>query len=372
MTDGFLPYIPEYITVHLAPPDVPAENVTVSFRDYIKNVASSEVYPTWEEEALRANILAIISFALNKIYLEYYPSRGYPFDITNSTAYDQKYTQGRETFENINILVDELFQSYIRRRGNIEPLAAAFCNGTTVSCDGMSQWGSQRLARAGYSAMQILRRYYGENIELVTDVPVRELRPSYPGTPLQLGSAGEAVLQLQVRLNRIARNYPAIPRIPSPDGLFGPVTQSAVLAFQRIFNLKADGIVGPATWYQIVTIYVAVARLAELQSEGEQYLPDTSQLQTVLALGSSGRYVSKLQYMLNILSDFIPEIPQISIDGSYGIQTRNAVLAFQRYSGLTPSGIVGVSTWNSIVNRYAGITGTVLDDEDLFPPIFRS
>ena len=367
MTDRFLPYIPEYITVHLGPPNSPAENVTVSFRDYVKNVASSEVYPTWEEAALRANILAIISFALNKIYLEYYPSRGYSFDITNSTAYDQKYTQGRETFENIGILVDELFQSYIRRRGNVEPLAAAFCNGTTVTCSGMSQWGSQRLARQGLNYLEILRNYYGDNIEIVTDVPVRELRPSYPGSPLQLGSAGEAVLQLQIRLNRIARNYPAIPVIPNPDGLFGPVTQNAVRTFQRIFNLLDDGIVGPATWYQVVTIYVAVARLTELQSEGERYILDSFVLPTVLALGSSGQYVSKLQYMLNILSDFIPEVPQISIDGQYGLQTRNAVLAYQRFAGLTASGLVGASTWNSIVNRYAGITGTVLSDEDLFP-----
>ena len=367
MIDQFLPYIPEYITVHLGPPGSSAENVTVSFRDYVKNVASSEVYPTWNEAALRANILAIISFALNKIFVEYYPSRGYQFDITNSTAFDQKFVQGRDTFENINNLVDELFQSYIRRIGTIEPLAAAFCNGTTVTCSGMSQWGSQRLAQEGYSYWDILRFYYGNDIELVSDVPVRELRPSYPGTPLQLGSAGESVLQLQVRLNRIAQNYPAIPKISSPDGLFGPVTEASVKAFQRIFNLADDGVVGPATWYQIVTIYVAVTRLAELQSEGERYLLDSYTLPTVLSLGSSGKYVSKLQYMLNILSDFIPEVPQITIDGQYGIQTRNAVLAYQRYADLTPSGLVGAATWNSISNRFAGITGTVLDDKDLFP-----
>ena len=366
MTDTLLPYIPQYITVHLGPPDQAAENVTVSFREYVKNVASSESYPTWEEEALRANILAIISFALNKIYLEYYPSRGYDFDITSSTAYDQKFIQGREIFDNISDLVDEMFQSYIRRRGVNEPLAAAFCNGTTVTCAGLSQWGSQALARDGLGYMDILRYYFGDDIELVTDVPVRDLQPSYPGTPLQLGSAGVAVLQLQDRLNRIARNYPAIPQIYPVDGLFGPGTEAAVRSFQRIFNLFVDGLVGPATWYQIEAIYVAVTRLTELQSEGQQYLLDNYSLPNVLALGSTGEYVERLQYMLNVLADFIPALSTVIIDGVYGTQTRDAVLAYQRFAELTPSGLVGVSTWNSITNRFAGITGTLLEGEELF------
>lgn len=367
MTDESLPYIPETITVHLGRPDAPAENVTVPFRDYIKNVASSEVYPTWDEEALRANILAQISFALNKIYLEYYPSRGYDFDITNSTAFDQKYIQGRDIFDNVSVLVDEMFQNYLRRVGTIEPLASSFCNGTTVTCPGMSQWGSQHLAMDGYSYMDILRNYYGDDIEVVSNAPVRGITPSYPGTPLRLGSAGEAVLQLQGGLNRIARNYPAIPKIYPLDGLFGPGTENAVKAFQKIFNLTPDGVVGAATWYQIISIYVAVTKLAELQSEGQRYLLGSYDLPSVLALGSSGEYVSKLQYMLNVLSDFIPEIPSVTIDGQYGIGTRDAVLAYQRHAGLTPSGLVGTSTWDNIVNRFTGITGTVLDSETLFP-----
>ena len=344
MTDRTVPFIPETITIHLGPPNASAENVTVSFLDYIKNVASSEVYPTWEEAALRANILAQISFALNKIYLEYYPSRGYDFDITNSTAYDQKYIQGRDTFENVNILVDEMFRSYIRRMGTIEPLATSFCNGTTVTCSGMSQWGSQNMAMEGYSYIDILRNYYGEDIEVVTNVPVQGITPSYPGTPLRLGSAGEAVLQIQGGLNRIARNYPAIPKIYPLDGLFGPGTEAAVKEFQKIFNLTPDGVVGASTWYQIVSIYVAVTKLAELQSEGQRYMLGSYELPNVLALGSSGESVSKLQYMLNVLSDFIPEIPPVTIDGQYGIGTRDAVLAYQRYAGLTPSGLVGTST----------------------------
>ena len=361
------PYIPSSITVHLGPPGASAENVTVSFRDYIKNVASSEVYPTWDDAALRANILAQISFALNKIYLEYYPSRGYDFDITSSTAYDQKYIQGRDIFENISLLVDELFQSYIRRTGTIEPLSSSFCNGTTVTCAGMSQWGSQDLARQGYSYLDILKYYYGDDIEIVTDAPVRDLSPSYPGSPLRLGSSGEAVLTVQGALNRISRNYPAIPKIYPVDGLFGPGTEDAVKAFQQIFSLTPDGVVGSATWYQIISIYVAVTRLAELGSEGQRYQTGSYNIPGVLSLGSTGEYVSKLQYMLSVLSQFIAEIPAPAVDGVYGIGTRDAVLAYQRFAGLTPSGLVGSATWDSIYNRFQGIQDTVLDNQTLFP-----
>ena len=366
MPEKTTPYIPETITVHLGRPEEAGENLRISFPDYIKNVASSEVYPTWEEAALRANILAQISFALNKVYLEYYPSRGYDFDITSSTAFDQKFIPGRDIFENISHLVDGLFRTYIRRVGAVEPLAASFCNGTTVTCSGMSQWGSQALARQGYSYMDILRSYYGSDIELVPDTPVQELTPSYPGTPLRLGSAGESVLLLQRGLNRIARNYPAIPKIYPLDGLFGPGTEEAVVEFQRIFNLTPDGIVGAATWYQIAAIYVAVKRLAELQSEGVRYQFGSYELPNVLALGSSGEAVARLQYMLNVLADFIPELSTVAIDGQYGIGTRDAVLAYQRYAGLTPSGLVGDSTWQSIYDRVAGINSAVLDGDTLF------
>jgi peptidoglycan hydrolase-like protein with peptidoglycan-binding domain len=367
MTDGPIPYIPETIRVHLGAPSSAAENITVSFRDYIKNVASSEVYPTWEDAALRANILAQISFALNRVYLEYYPSRGYDFDITNSTAYDQKFIKERDIFENVGALVDQLFQSYIRRQGFIEPLSTSFCNGTTVTCSGMSQWGSQSLATQGYSYFEILQYYYGDNIEIVTDVPVRGLSPSYPGSPLRLGSSGVAVLQIQGALNRISQNYPAIPKITPLDGLFGPGTEDAVKKFQEIFNLTADGVVGAATWNQIIAIYVAVTRLAELRSEGQRYLLGSFSLPTVLSLGSSGEQVSALQYMLSTLSSFISEIPEVTIDGQYGLATRDAVLAYQRFAGLTPSGLVGTATWDSIYNRFSGITGTVLDNSSLFP-----
>ena len=204
------PYIPETITVHTGPANQWAENVTVSFPDYIKNVASSEVYPTWGEAALRANILAQISFALNRVYTEYYRSRGYDFDITSSTATDQKFIKGRSTFENIDRLVDELFDSYIRRQGTVEPLSARFCNGTTVTCEGLSQWGSEELAQQGYNSIEILRRYYGDDIEIVTDAPIRGIETSYPGTPLRRGSSGDYVTVLQVWLQAHLAQLPQV------------------------------------------------------------------------------------------------------------------------------------------------------------------
>lgn len=190
-TTPVTPYVPQYITVHLGAPSAAAENVTVSFPEYVKNVASSEIYPTWEPAAIRANILAIISFALNRVYTEYYPSRGYPFNITASTAYDQKFIKGRNIFENISQMVDEIFNSYIRRTGFVEPLAAKFCNGTTTTCDGLSQWGSQAMAEQGADSVTILRNYYGDNIEIVNNAPVMGIRSSYPGTPVRLGDRGE-------------------------------------------------------------------------------------------------------------------------------------------------------------------------------------
>ena len=201
-----LPVIPEYITVHLGPPDEPAQNVTLPFMDYIMNVASSEIYPTWPEEAIRANIYAQISFALNRVYTEYYRSRGYDFDITNSTRYDQYFVNGRDIFENIQRITGEIFNDYIRRRGSIEPLFAQYCNGTTVTCNGLSQWGSVELANAGYTPYRILTNYYGSDIDIIRDAPVGGNTSSAPTEPLRLDSADGEVRQLQIRLNRISDN----------------------------------------------------------------------------------------------------------------------------------------------------------------------
>lgn len=369
-TPTIFPYIPQSITVHLGPPDSDAESVSVPFSDYVKNVASSEIYPTWGESALRANILAIISYALNRVYTEYYRSRGYAFDITNSTAIDQSFVQGRSYFENISRLVDSLFDSYIRRVGFIEPLAAKFCNGTTTTCDGLSQWGSEALAQEGYNSIDILRYYYGDDIELVQDAPIRGITESYPGTPLRLGNTGPFVTVIQSSLNRISQNYPAITKLNPVDGIFGSQTQQAVMQFQQIFTLQPDGIVGPTTWYQIVRIYVAVQQLGELQSQGQQQYFIGSYPQG-LTQGSSGDIVSRLQYMLAVLSRFIPAIAPISETGSFDAQTRQSVLSFQQYAGLSQTGVVDAETWDTIYEQFSGIESTVFNQQVLFPETER-
>jgi len=360
------PYVPQRITVHLGPPSSDAANVTVSFSDYVKNVASSEIYPTWDESALRANILAIVSFALNRVYTEFYRSRGYDFDITNSTAYDQYFVNGRSYFENVASLVDELFNDYLRRPGFVEPLAAKFCNGTTVTCEGLSQWGSQNLAQQGYNSNQIIQRYYG-NVETVINAPIRGISSSYPGFPLQTGASGPNVVVIQTALNRIAQNYPAIPKIPNVDGIFGPRTEATVKAFQQIWGLNDDGIVGPATWYSIVRLYTAVTSLSELRSQGQQFYNINWTPPGGLSVGDTGDKVKLLQYMLAVLSAHISTIPPVIIDGIFGQQTRAAVLAAQRRFNLPETGSVGSQTWDAIYEQYAGIENTNLRNEDTFP-----
>jgi len=354
-----LPFIPETITVHLGPPDAEAENVTLPFLDYIANVASSEIYPTWPESALRANIYAQVSFALNRVYTEYYRTRGYDFDITNSTATDQSFVNGRVVFDNIRELVGELFNNYIRRTGSIEPLFAQYCNGTTVTCPGLSQWGTVTLAEQGYTPYEILTYYYGDDIELIRDAPVASSTSSAPTYPLQLGSTGDEVRIAQIRLNRISTNFPSIPKILATDGIFAEDTEAAVRRFQEVFNLTPDGIIGKATWYTIQNIYIGVKRLNDLNSEGITLNEVTRQYPSALQEGSSGDGVRNLQYFLSYLSQFYDTIPPIPIDGSFGPTTKAAVEAAQRTFGLSPDGIVGEQTWYAITNAYLGIVNTI-------------
>ena len=361
-----IPYIPQQITVHLGSPNSDAENVTVSFGDYVKNVASSEIYPTWNEDALRANILAITSFALNRVYTEWYRSRGYDYDITNSTAYDQYFVKGRSIFDNISRLTDELFNDYLRRPGFVEPLAAKFCNGTTVTCEGLSQWGSENLAQQGLNSQEILRSYYG-NVETVVNAPISGITSSYPGTALRRGTSGPSVVVVQTELNRISQNYPAIPKIASVDGIFGAQTEAAVRKFQEIFNLTPDGIVGPATWYALVRIYVAVNSLAELRSQGQRYYANSWAVSDPIEAGDRGIKVEHLQYMLSVLAAYIPEIPPLTIDGIFGPATRNAVIAAQRRFGLPQTGVVNAETWDEIYDQYSGIETTSFRDPENFP-----
>lgn len=348
------PVIPTNITVHLGTPTSNAVNVTVPFTDYIKNVASSEIYPTWPENAIRANIYAQISFTLNRIYTEWYRSRGYNFDITNSTAYDHYFVNGRDIFENISRIVDDIFNDYISRTDFLEPLLAQYCNGTTVTCDGLSQWGTVSLANSGYYPFKILTYYYGDNIELRNAPVVDAIDNSYPGTPLKLGSSSDAVKTIQVQLNRIAKNYPAIP-ISQTDGYFNETTEKAVKTFQKIFNLSQDGIVGKGTWYKISQIYVGVKNLAELDSEGEKLPIEPTPPSYILKLGSKGDGVKVLQYFLNCIALFYDNIPPIKIDGILGNSTKNAIEAFQQKFGLVVDGIVGKNTWRKLYEIYKTI-----------------
>lgn len=361
-----IPYVPQRITVHLGAPSASADNVTVSFSDYVKNVASSEIYPTWEESALRANILAIVSFALNRVYTEFYRSRGYDFDITSSTAYDQFFVRGRSFFSNVSRLVDELFNSYLRRPGFVEPLAAKFCNGTTVTCEGLSQWGSQALAQQGYNSTQILRSYYGD-VEIVANAPVQDYVSSYPGTPLRRGSVGPNVVVIQTELNRISQNYPAIPKVSAVDGIFGAATENSVTAFQEIFNLTPDGVVGPATWYALVRLYTAVTSLSELRSQGQRFYTIAWNKGRPLVPGDRGIQVEHLQYMLRVLAAYISQIPSVAVDGIYGSASRSAVLAAQGYFGLPQTGTVDLTTWDEIYDQFTGIENASFRDLERFP-----
>jgi len=361
-----LPYIPSRITVHLGSPNSDAENVTVSFVDYVKNVASSEIYPTWEESALRANIYAIVSFALNRVYTEFYRSRGYDFDITNSTAYDQYFVKDRSIFENVARIADELFNDYLRRPGFVEPLAAKFCNGTTAICEGLSQWGSQNLALQGYNSTQILRSYYGD-VEIVPNAPIQGITTSYPGTPLRRGTTGPSVVVIQTELNRISQNYPALPKISPVDGIFGAQTEAAVRKFQEVFNLSADGIVGRATWYALIRYYTAVTSLAELRSQGQRFYAIEWANSNPIEQGDRGIKVEHLQYMLSVLAAYIKDIPPLAIDGIFGPATRSAVIAAQRRFGLPQTGIVDFDTWEEIYDQFSGIETTSWVDPEKFP-----
>lgn len=349
------PFIPSTITVHLGPPDSNAENVTVSFPEYVKNVASSEIYPTWPESALRANIYAIISYALNRVYTEWYRSRGYNFDITNSTAYDMSFVKNRNIFEDISRITDQIFNNYIRRQGYIEPLFAAFCDGKEVQCNGLSQWGSVDLANQGYIPYEILTYYYGDNIEIVTNAPIQNISQSFSGTPLRLGSQGLDVQRIQLQLNRISVDYPLIPKIPEPDGLFGVATENAVKAFQQTFNLAVDGIVGKATWYKIQYIFTAVTDLAELESEGLTINDIPRQFDRILVPGDTGGKIRTLQYYLSTIAFYNSSIPPLTIDGIYGPSTQAAVTSFQKAYGLEPTGITNKETWEKILDVYFGI-----------------
>ena len=362
--------VPREITVHLGAPEDEAENVTVPFLDYIVNVASSELYPTWPEAALEANIYAITSMAMNRIYTEWYRSRGFNFDITNSTQYDQAYVPNRGIFENIRDIVTKIFGQYIVREGQLQPYFTQFCDGRAAMCQGLHQWGTVDLASEGYTPMDILKYYYGENIEIITNAPISSVQDTYPENPLQLGDSSLDVLRMQYNLDRISLNYPGIPKIPKIDGYFGEDTKNAVSQFQRVFNLPVTGIIDEGTWYGIIRIFSAVTRLSELTGEG-LLLKELDRLSAEgLLEGDIRPQVEFLQFALNILSAYYPTIPGVAITGIFDENTRNAVMEFQRTFNLQVTGAANMETLQAMYATTSGILNT-LPPEQVFVPYLR-
>ena len=355
------PVVPETITVHLGAPGESARNVVVPFTQYIKNVASHEIYPTWPESAIRANILAQISYALNRVYTEYYRARGYDFDITSTTRYDQAYVEGGDVFENISRIVDDIFNNYIVRQGSVEPLFAQFCDGVRTRCGGLSQWGSVDLAEEGMTPYEILQYYYGGDINLVMNAPVGGNVASYPGRPLRRGDAGNDVQTLKRQLNRIGKNYPAIPALDD-SFVFDEDMEEAVRVFQQIFNLAQDGIVGKATWYKIKQIYNGVKQLSELSSEGLTIPEVQRRYAEDLRLGDSGIDVRTVRFYLAFLGYFLPELPMISLSDDFDQELLDAVYTFQRVYGLTVDGVVDRETWNALQTAYQKVLAELPED----------
>ncbi|NLJ58481.1 MAG: spore cortex-lytic protein [Tissierellia bacterium] len=353
---------PMYITVHLGAPDENAINVTVPYIDYIKNVASSELYPTWPEEALRANIHAITSVALNRIFTEWYRSRGYDFDITNSTQYDQAYVHERGIFDTISTITNEIFDQYIVREGHVEPMFAAFCDGRISQCDGMYQWGSVDLANQGYTALEILRYYYGDDVYIVTAEEADEVIGTYPGRPLSIGDSGIDVFRMQHSLRRISRNFPLIPRL-EVTGFFDLTTEIAVEIFQEVFDLPITGVVDEDTWYRIRTIYVAVTNLAELISEGLTREELEELFRDIILEGGSRPIVPYIQFFLNVVSQKYPSIEPVEISRVYGPETTAAITEFQNIMGLRPTGITDLETLRFLYSEaYSILTSTPVEE----------
>lgn len=362
-------YIPETVTVHLGTPDdSSAANVTVSFSDYIKNVASSEIYPTWPKDSLEANIIAQISLTLNRIYTEWYPSRGYNFDITNSPAFDQAFVYGRNIFDEINAIVDEIFNRYLSRPNSIEPLFASYCNGTTTTCAGLSQWGTVALAEGGQDSQSILSFYYGDvNINETDDI--RSPSESYPGEPLSQGDDGEDVRILQEQLNRIAINYPLLPLI-SVNGIYDEATVRTVREFQRLFVLPITGVTDRATWYRVSQIYGSVKRLSELTSEGQRAVYNQQLYPgTPVKINSRGSEVQEVQFYLQRIAKFNPVVESPELDGIFGRDTQNAVISFQRAYGLTPDGVIDEADWQKLVEVYNGTLDNVDQPQNGIAPV---
>ena len=353
------PTIPTNIVVHLGAPSEAARNISVPFTTYIKNVASNEIYPTWPDAAIEANILAIISFALNRIYNEWYPSRGYSFNITSLPQYDQAFIEDKEYFDIISKKVDEIFNNYIYREGQVQPLFATYCDGRRTKCDGLNQWGSVELAKQGKSTLDILKYYYGNDVRIFKDAPVGEVTGTYPGYVLELSEPGPQVEIIQSELNRISNNYPAIPKIEKVNGYFGVDTENAVKKFQEVFNLTPTGKVDYATWYKIKNIYNAVKRLNDLYSEGLTEKESIVTFVSKLSYGDTGLLVKGLHYYLNTIAFFDPTLPLLEVNGVYNDNTKAMVINFQNRYNIPATGEVEAVTWNKIKEVYFNLLDNI-------------
>ncbi len=369
------PVVPNNITVHLGAPDQAARDITIPFTEYISNVASSEIYPTWPRNALIANIYTIISFAMNRIYNEWYRSKGYNFDITSSPIYDQAYTENRSVYENIENIVEEIFNNYVVKGTQVQPYFTRYCDGRITTCDGLSQWGSVSLANQGKTPLEILRYYYGSDISIKEDAPVGDNTQGYPGYEIGLGSAGNQVLAIQRDLRRIRKNYPAIPDIENTLGIYDEETVNAVKKFQEIFDLPKTGIVNKATWYKIKYVYTSVKKLSDLYSEGLTEDEVTFLYTDQLKYGDTGIEVEYVHYYLDALAFLDKDIPRLPTNSIYNNNTITMVKAFQQKYNLPVTGIFTYSDWQVLKNAYNKILNSIPDEykeytNDFYPDYF--
>ena len=369
------PVVPNTITVHLGAPDKYARDITVPFVEYIANVASSEIYPTWPKEALIANIYTIISFAMNRVYNEWYRSKGYNYDITSLPAYDQTYTENGSTYENISNIVNDIFNNYVVKGNQVQPYFTSYCDGRIKTCDGLSQWGTVTLANQGKKALDILKYYYGNDISIKYDAPVGDAKEGFPGDDVGLGYAGNPVLAIQRDLRRIRKNYPAIPDITSNLGIYDSETEAAIKKFQEIFNLPITGIVNKATWYKIKYVYNSVLKLADLYSEGLKENDVTFRYADELKYGDTGIEVEYIHYFLDALAFLDPDIPRLPTNSIYTNNTESIVKAFQQKYKLPVTGIFTYRDWTVLKNAYKTILKSFPKEyqnyvDELYPDYF--
>ncbi len=367
------PTVPRNITVHLGKPDENARNITISFTDYISNVASSEIYPTWPNESLKANIYAIISFTMNRIYNEWYRSKGYSFDITNSPIYDQAFIENRSTYENINNIVEEIFNNYVVKGKGIEPYFTTYCDGRNTTCNGLSQWGSVALANSGKNYLEILRYYYGNDISIKYNALVGDTI-GYPNYVVSFGSAGNPVLAIQRDLRRIRKNYPAIPNITNTLGIYDQETVNAVKKFQEIFSLPVTGSVDKATWYKIKYVYTSVKKLSDIYSEGLTESEATFLYEDELNYGDTGIEVEHIHYFLDAIAFLDPDIPRLKTNSIYNDNSITMVKAFQSKYNLPVTGVFTYNDWKVLKEVYDKILKNLNNDyvNELYPDYFLS